>query len=78
MSWEEKNNKISKEFVFNNFVQAIAFTNKVGLLAEEHNHHPDIYLHDYKHVTITLTTHSEGRVTSKDRELAALIDKEKQ
>ena len=77
MAWREINNTITKEFTFNNFVQALAFINKIGLLAEEHNHHPDILLHGYKHVRITMTTHSVGnKVTNKDRELAELIDKE--
>jgi len=75
MNWEENNNKIQKTFTFANFGEALGFVNKVGALAEEADHHPDILLHDYKHVTITMTTHSAGSVvTEKDRELADKID----
>ena len=76
MTWQEINNTITKDFKFNNFVQALAFVNKVGLLAEEHDHHPDILIHSYKHVKIVLTTHSENKVTNKDYDLAKRIDKE--
>lgn len=75
MDWQEKNDTLTKTRIFDNFVQAIAFVNKVGLLAEEHNHHPDIRLHDYKKVTITLTTHEkENTITQKDYLLAKKID----
>ena len=72
--WEEKNNILSKEFVFVSFVNALAFVNAIGALAEEMQHHPDILLHDYNHVRITLTTHNAGIVTDKDRALAQKID----
>lgn len=67
--------KIIKNFEFKNFSEALDFINKVGELAEQANHHPDIFLYDYKKVRLTLTTHSEGGVTQKDRELARQIDK---
>ena len=38
------------------------------------NHHPDLNLHGYKNVTVTLSTHSEGGITTKDFELAAQIE----
>ncbi len=72
--WEEKNNTLSKEFVFVSFVNALSFVNAIGVLAEEMQHHPDILLHDYNHVRITLTTHNAGIVTDKDRVLAQKID----
>ena len=73
-TWKEVSNSITKEFIFDDFAQALAFVNKVGVLAESANHHPDILIHDYKKVTITLTTHSEGKVTDKDTNLAEKID----
>lgn len=75
MNWTEENNKINKDFEFDNFTQAINFVNKIAQLAEEANHHPDILIHDYKQVKISLSTHSENKVTDKDRELADKIDK---
>ena len=73
-TWKEVSNSITKEFIFDDFAQALAFVNKVGVLAESANHHPDILIHDYKKVAITLTTHSEGQVTDKDTNLAEKID----
>jgi len=73
-TWKEVSNSITKEFIFDNFAQALAFVNKVGVLAESANHHPNILMYDYKKVTITLTTHDERKVTHKDTSLAKKID----
>lgn len=72
--WEHTEQTIHKDFEFENFSQALNFVNKVGDLAEQANHHPDILLHDYKKVEIKLTTHDKGRVTDKDTSLARKID----
>ena len=72
--WERNKQEISKEYVFGNFKEALDFVNVVGKLAEEVNHHPDIRIYDYKKVKLTLTTHSEGKVTEKDLALANKID----
>ena len=74
-NWIKKDNQIIKEFSFKNFKEAIDFVNRVATLAEEMNHHPDIIIHGYKNVRLTLTTHSEGKVTDKDYQLAERIDK---
>jgi 4a-hydroxytetrahydrobiopterin dehydratase len=74
MDWKTGNDKLEREFIFSDFRNALRFVNKVGELAEEMNHHPDILLFGYKKVKITLTTHSEGKVTRKDYELAGKID----
>lgn len=67
--------KIKREFAFKNFSQALAFVNKIGALAESENHHPDVLLHGYKHVTITLSTHAIGGLSENDFILAAKINK---
>lgn len=72
--WEEKDNVISKEFKFDDFKSALDFVNRVGRLAEEANHHPDIEL-GWGRVKIMLTTHSEGKVTQKDIDLSQEIDR---
>lgn len=72
--WNEENNSVYKEFKFSDFKTALEFVNKVGELAEKHNHHPDIEL-GWGRVKLTLSTHSEGKVTQKDSQLATLIDK---
>jgi 4a-hydroxytetrahydrobiopterin dehydratase len=73
--WKETQQEIAKTFNFKDFVGAIDFVNKVKDVAEQYQHHPDIYIHSYNKVKITLTTHSEGRVTDKDYKVAQEIDK---
>lgn len=72
--WNNDDKKLSREFKFEDFKSALEFVNKVGELAEEQNHHPDVDL-GWGRVKITLSTHSEGKVTEKDQELAKFIDK---
>ncbi len=60
-------------FEFDSFIEAIDFINQVADISESHNHHPDIHLHDYNLVTITLSTHEKKAVTSKDWQLAQAI-----
>lgn len=74
MSWQEKNNRLKKEFTFNDFQEAFAFMTRVAFLAEAHNHHPN-WSNVYNTVTIELTTHDAGNtVTEKDYSLAKAID----
>lgn len=75
MEWEVKNNKLEKEFTFLNFVESVDFVNKIVPLAESANHHPDILIHSYKKVNVMLFTHSEGKITRKDHDLAKKIDR---
>jgi 4a-hydroxytetrahydrobiopterin dehydratase len=73
--WEIIEKKLTKNFEHNDFAEALSFINKIGVLAEEMNHHPDILLYDYKFVRITLFTHSKKMITNLDQELAEKIDK---
>lgn len=74
MNWKEENNSLTRNFKFNDFVEAWSFMSKVALIAERMNHHPE-WSNVYNSVTITLTTHDKGNtITAKDRELAAKID----
>jgi 4a-hydroxytetrahydrobiopterin dehydratase len=68
--WSEVDDKLEREFKFDDFLQAIAFVNKVAELAQSENHHPDIEIH-YDRVTLRWWTHTAGGVTDRDRELAA-------
>ncbi len=63
-----------RELKFADFAAAIAFVNRVAELAEAANHHPDILVHGWNKVRLTLSTHSEGGLTGADFELAAQID----
>jgi 4a-hydroxytetrahydrobiopterin dehydratase len=68
--WSEVDDKLEREFKFDDFLQAIAFVNKVAELAQSENHHPDIEIH-YDRVILRWWTHTAGGVTDRDRELAA-------
>lgn len=65
--------KISRSFSFKNFAQALAFANKVGAIAEEEGHHPDLHV-EWGRVTVELSTHSIGGLSVNDFILAAKID----
>lgn len=65
---------ILREFVFKDFKEALAFVDKVGAIAEEEGHHPDINLFQYKKVLVTLSTHAIGGLSENDFIVAAKID----
>lgn len=65
--------ELEKEFLFPDFKQALAFTNKVGALAEQEGHHPDIFL-AWGKVKITLWTHKINGLSESDFVLASKID----
>ena len=73
MKWNS-DKTLNKVFLFNSFKEALNFINQVGDLAEKENHHPDIYLHDYKKVKISLFTHEKQAITALDYSLAKKID----
>ena len=72
--WREEDGALVREMQFADFAEAIAFVNRVAAAAEAANHHPDILVHGWNKVRLTLSTHSEGRLTDKDHELARTID----
>jgi len=71
-NWEVHDNQIKSEFIFSNFVEALSFIVKIGLLSEKANHHPEIW-NIYNRVSITLSTHDTGGITNKDIMLASAI-----
>ena len=72
--WREEGEALVRDFEFANFRDALAFVNRVADVAEEANHHPDILIHGWNKVRLTLSTHSEGRITDNDHALAGKID----
>jgi 4a-hydroxytetrahydrobiopterin dehydratase len=72
--WQQEGDALTREIECKDFKAALAFVNRVGDLAEEANHHPDILIHGWNKVRLTLSTHSEGGVTEKDHALAQRID----
>ena len=74
MSWKEQDHKLVKHFEFKDFSEAFAFLSRVALLAEKHNHHPEIQ-NTYNKVSLSLTSHDAGnKVTDRDINLAKAID----
>jgi 4a-hydroxytetrahydrobiopterin dehydratase len=72
--WTLDGDAIRKQFTFNDFVEAIKFVNCIAPKAEAADHHPDILI-NYKRVTVTYSTHSEGGLTAKDFDGAAMADR---
>lgn len=66
--------KISKQFKFKNFLEAIAFANKITPIAEAEGHHPDLSI-GWGRVGVELTTHAIGGLSENDFILAAKIDR---
>ena len=74
MAWNESDGALRAELTFADFAEAFAFMTRVGLIAQEQGHHPDMAI-SWNKVNITITTHDAGStVTDKDRKLAATID----
>ena len=73
--WKQGEKEITKQFELKDFKGALSFVNKIGEKAEEMDHHPDIFIHSWNKVKITISTHSEGGITKKDVQLAEKIQK---
>jgi 4a-hydroxytetrahydrobiopterin dehydratase len=71
--WSREEGRIIREFKFKGFPEAVGFVERIVGPAEAANHHPDLEIH-YNRVMVALSTHSEGGVTAKDTDLAAVID----
>jgi 4a-hydroxytetrahydrobiopterin dehydratase len=74
LPWEREGDEIVREWRFDDFGEAIAFVNRVAEVAEEANHHPDIFIHGWNKVKLALTNHSAGGLTEMDFEMAARFD----
>jgi 4a-hydroxytetrahydrobiopterin dehydratase len=72
-SLSDDTTSISTQFELADFVAALDLVNQVGHEAEQRNHHPDIDIR-WNTVTLVLSTHSEGGLTSADLELAQRIN----
>lgn len=72
--WGRSGNSITREWILKDFSDAMRFMNAVAELAESADHHPDMLLHGWNKVRITLTTHSAGGITMNDVTLAREID----
>ncbi|NNE66630.1 MAG: 4a-hydroxytetrahydrobiopterin dehydratase [Pyrinomonadaceae bacterium] len=71
--WTVKGKELTKRYEFENFAGSLEFVNKVGEIAEEHDHHPDITF-GWGYAEIALTTHDTGGLTEFDFAVASAID----
>ncbi len=72
--WERDGDAIAREWRLADFRAAIGFVERVAEIAEERNHHPDILVHGYNRVRLSVTSHSAGGLTAADFALAARVD----
>lgn len=71
--WTREGDAIRKTYTLDSFPAAIAFVNLIADIAQKADHHPDIDIR-FDRVACTLSTHSEGGLTTRDFELARQID----
>ncbi len=74
LPWEREDDEIVREWRFEDFGEAIAFVNQVAEVAEEANHHPDIFIHGWNKVKLSLSNHSGGGLTEMDFTMAERFD----
>jgi 4a-hydroxytetrahydrobiopterin dehydratase len=72
--WHREGDEIVRDWQLENFGQAMEFVNRVADAAEEANHHPDILIHGWNKVRLSLTNHSAGGLTAADFTMAERID----
>ncbi|MBN2113588.1 MAG: 4a-hydroxytetrahydrobiopterin dehydratase [Acidimicrobiia bacterium] len=72
-AWSSAEEALVRTFTFADFAEAMGFVTRVALAAEAADHHPDLDIR-WNKVTVRLTTHSAGTITSLDLALAARID----
>ena len=72
--WRREGDEIVREWKFEDFAQAMGFVNRVAEAAEDVNHHPDILVHGWNRVRLSVTNHAQGGLTEADFSLARMID----
>lgn len=72
--WRREGGEIVRELKLDDFAGAMAFVNRVAEAAEAANHHPDILVHGWNKVRLSVTNHSQGGLTEADFALAETID----
>ena len=70
MNWEEKDGKLVRNLKCQDFEEALALLNKIAMISESINHHPDMKIFSYKFLSIEVYTHDTNSITAKDYELA--------
>ena len=73
--WERERDELVREWRFDSFAEAIEFVNAVAEVAEDSNQHPDIYVHGWNKVKLSLTTPAAGGLTEDDFAMAVKLDR---
>lgn len=73
--WRLEGDRLVRDLEFRDFATALAWINAAAEVAEAEGHHPDLDLHDYKHVQVRLWTHAIGGLSENDFILAAKLDR---
>ncbi len=71
-AWKIQGEKLTREWTFKDFLEAMAFVNRVAAIAESAGHHPDIDIR-YNRVLLGLESHDAGGITKRDAAMAAQI-----
>jgi 4a-hydroxytetrahydrobiopterin dehydratase len=74
LDWSLEGDEIVRQWEFKDFAAAMEFVNRVAGVAEQANHHPDILVHGWNKVRLSLTNHSAGGLTEPDFEMARKFD----
>ncbi len=72
--WRLEGDAIVRDLKFDDFAAAIGYVNRIAAVAEAHNHHPDILVHGWNRVQLSLTNHAAGGLTEVDFDMAARFD----
>lgn len=72
--WRLEAGRLTRRFVCDDFRAALKLANRIGMVAEERDHHPDLHLTDYRVLAVVLLTHDAGGLTAADFDLARRID----
>jgi 4a-hydroxytetrahydrobiopterin dehydratase len=74
LDWKHEDEMIVRDLKFEDFAAAIAYINRDAEVAETHNHHPDMLIHGWNKVKLSLTNHAAGGLTEIDFDMAARFD----
>ena len=74
MKWTETESKLMKTIKCQDFNHALALLNKIAVVAESMNHHPDMKIYSYRFLSIEIYTHDTNSITQKDYDLSKGID----
>lgn len=73
--WERDGDEIVRSFEFDDYLEGVEFVRRVGELAEEEFHHPEMIV-GYEEVEVRFTSHEEGGITGQDVEMAERANEE--